>query len=197
MTETADQALRDWLFRSITFEADSQRFRDAGIIIGADSTAFEVQLFQETLAPFPLHTRNEALRMSRLYALIYAFENSVRDLIKEKLQQNIGPNWWDTAVPDKIRRHCVVRKADAEKNTWLQGQRIDLISFADFGHLSDIIIHNWTNFSDLFPNQHWLKQRLDELEKVRNFIAHNRLLLDAEFQRIEMYVADWNAQVGI
>ena len=41
------------------------------------------------------------------------------------------------------------------------------------------------------------KQRLDELEKARNFIAHNRLLLSSEFQRIEMYVSDWNRVVGL
>jgi hypothetical protein len=38
---------------------------------------------------------------------------------------------------------------------------------------------------------------LDELEKARNFVAHNRLLQAGEFQRIEMYVNDWNRMVGL
>ena len=66
-----------------------------------------------------------------------------------------------------------------------------------FGHLADIIIANWEDFSDLVPTQHWLKQRFEELEKARNFIAHNRLLLPGEFARIEMYVADWNRMVAL
>ncbi len=56
--------------------------------------------------------------------------------------------------------------------------------------------NNWSNFEDLIPTQHWLKQRFDEMEKVRNFIAHNRYLLENEFERIEMYIADWSKQVG-
>lgn len=71
------------------------------------------------------------------------------------------------------------------------------LAFVDFGHLADVITNNWDDFSDLVPSQHWLKQRFDELEKARNFIAHHRLLQPAEFQRIEMYVADWNRVVGL
>ncbi len=37
----------------------------------------------------------------------------------------------------------------------------------------------------------------DELERARNFIAHNRMLSAAEFARLEMYVGDWNRQVGL
>jgi hypothetical protein len=78
-----------------------------------------------------------------------------------------------------------------------QGQDKDLLGFVQFGHLADIVIANWDDFSDLIPTQHWLKQRFDELEKARNFIAHNRLLLPGEFQRIEMYVADWSRTGGL
>lgn len=189
--------LRDWMFRCITFEADAKQFQEAGVKIGADHTSVEVQLFQESLAPFSLSTRNEALRMARQYALLYGFENSARELIRERLSDKHGSDWWNASIPEKIKKHCETRRLDADKNSWLQGQKSELISFCDFGHLSDIIIHNWKDFTDLFNNQHWLKQRLDELEKARNFIAHNRLLLDTEFSRIEMYIRDWNEQVGI
>jgi hypothetical protein len=42
-----------------------------------------------------------------------------------------------------------------------------------------------------------VKQRLDELEKTRHFIAHNRVLLPSEYQRVYMYIADWNRVVGL
>jgi len=38
---------------------------------------------------------------------------------------------------------------------------------------------------------------MDELEKTRNFIAHKRMLLPSEFQRIYMYIADWNKVIGL
>lgn len=56
---------------------------------------------------------------------------------------------------------------------------------------------NWEDFRDLITTEHRLKQRFDELEKARNFIAHDRFLLPGEFQRIEKYVSDWNRMVGL
>ena len=38
---------------------------------------------------------------------------------------------------------------------------------------------------------------MEELEKARNFIAHNRMLLPSEFQRLYMYISDWNRVIGL
>jgi hypothetical protein len=38
---------------------------------------------------------------------------------------------------------------------------------------------------------------MDELEKTRHFIAHNRARLPSENQRVYMYIADWNRVVGL
>lgn len=154
-------------------------------------------MLDETLDPFGVDVRNEALRMMRVYALIYCFENSVRSLLSERLQEVHGTDWWDEKVPAKVKSRAEGRQQDAEKNSWLEGQKQDVLGFAEFGHFADIITANWDDFSDLIPTQHWLKQRFEELEKTRNFIAHNRLLQPAEFQRIEMYIADWNRVVGL
>jgi Swt1-like HEPN len=190
-------ALRSWLFRSLMFEAESEAFRQAGVRIGVDEREAESNLLDEALAPFPLTTRNDALRMGRLYAIIYCFENSVRDLIKTRMSEG-NPGWWNgTAVPKKVRDLAESRLKDAEKNSWLEGVSKDILGFVDFGGLCDIITNNWSDFEDLIPSQHWLKQRFDELERARNFIAHNRMLAAAELARLEMYVGDWNRQVGL
>lgn len=188
--------IREWLFRAIMFESEAEEFRSAGIRIGADSEITERALLEEAIAPFSVSARNEALVMGRTYTLLNCFENSVRDLIKERLQDLFDLDWWEKGVPEQVKRFAQQRQADAKKNTWLEGQKAELIQFIEFGHLSDIIVQNWENFSDLIPSQHWMKQRMDELEKTRNYIAHNRLLLPSEFRRIEMYVADWNKAVG-
>ncbi|MFC5523053.1 Swt1 family HEPN domain-containing protein [Polaromonas jejuensis] len=189
--------LRDWLFRGLMFEAEADRFRLAGIRVGADTEASERTLFADQLAPFGVDLRGEALRMARLYALLYCFENSVRELVTQRLRERHGEDWWTQKVPRKVQEFATTRQKDAKDNSWLEGHTKDPLSFVQFGHLSDIIIANWDDFSDLISSQHWLKQRLDELERARNFIAHNRYLLPAEFQRIEMYVNDWNRMVGL
>jgi hypothetical protein len=189
--------LRDWMFRGLLFEADAEQFRSAGIRIGADARETERSLLEEALAPFPVPLRNEALQMTRLYAELYCFENAVRELLKERLQEVHGADWWEKAIPGKVKTFAQGRREAAQAESWLEGQKTDLLGFVDFGHLSDIIIANWEQFSDLIPTQHWLKQRMDELEKARNFMAHHRLLLPSEFSRIEMYIGDWNRMVGV
>ena len=189
--------IRNWLFRSIMFEAEAERFREAGIRVGVDGAAAERRLIEEVLEPFPVDLRAQALRMTRLYALLYCFENSVRQLIKERLEERHGVDWWDKGVPKGVRDVALSRQQSALSNSWLEGEKGDLLQFVDFGDLSKIIVNSWDDFSDLIPSQHWIKQRMDELEQTRNFIAHSRLLLPTEFQRIESYVRDWNKQVGV
>jgi hypothetical protein len=188
--------LRDWLFRGLMFEAEADRFRAAGIRVGANTEDAERTMFAETLTPFGVDLRGEAMRMARVYSLLYCFENSVRALITERLRERHGDQWWTQKCPQKVQEFAAGRQKDAQENSWLEGYSKDLLGFVQFGHLADIIIANWDDFSDLVPSQHWLKQRLDELERARNFIAHHSLL-PAEFQRIEMYVNDWNRMVGL
>lgn len=179
------------------FEADAERFRAAGIRVGADHVKTERQLLEDQLAPFPVDIRVQSLRMSRLYSLLYCFENSVRQLIRERLEEKHGADWWEKGAPKSVRDNAAKAQQSAQTNSWLEGDKGDALQFANFGDLTSIIVNSWEDFSDLIPSQHWIKQRMDELEQVRNFVAHNRLLLPAEFQRIESYVADWNKQVGV
>jgi hypothetical protein len=68
------------------FEAEFEQFREAGIRVGVDEGRAEEALLTEALAPFAIDIRNDALRMARLYAILYCFENSVRDLIRACLR---------------------------------------------------------------------------------------------------------------
>lgn len=188
--------LRDFLFRGLMFEAEAERFRRAGIQVGANSTADQEHLFEEALAPFGISRRNSAIEMARLYAVLYRFENEIRDFIREALEEKEGLDWQDK-LPAAIKQHAETRRETALKDSWLEGEKTDLLGFVDFGQLGQIIIAKWEHFKDVVPTQHWLKQRMDELEKVRNFVAHNRMLLPSEFQRLYMYIADWNHVIGL
>jgi hypothetical protein len=178
------------------FESEAEEFQKAGIQIGADNQFTEKQLLAESLAPFGVSRRNKSLEMARLYAVLNCFENEIRAFIRETLEENLGLDWWDQ-LPPKMKSHAEGRQESAMKDSWLEGEKSDLLGFVDFGMLAKIIIEKWEYFNNLIPSQHWLNQRMDELEKSRNFIAHNRMLLPSEFQRIYMYVADWNRVIGL
>jgi hypothetical protein len=178
------------------FEAEAGRFQKAGIQIGAETTEAEEHLLAEALAPFSVQRRNNALEMARLYAVLFCFENDVRDFIRDTLEEKVGLAWLDQ-LPTKVREQAEARKAAALHDSWLEGEKTDLLGFVEFGHLAQVIVSKWELFQDVIPSQHWLMQRMDELEKSRNFIAHNRMLLPSEFQRLYLYIADWNRAVGL
>lgn len=190
------QLLRDYLFRGLMFESEAASFSAAGIQVGADATLAEERLLSEALSPFGVARRNAALEMARLYAVLHCFENEIRSLIRETLEEKDGPDWW-AKLPDKIKKHAEDRQNSSVADSWLEGEKEDLLGFSDFGQLAAIMIARWEHFENLIPSQHWLKQRMDELEKARNFVAHNRRLLPTEFQRLYMYVADWNRVIGL
>jgi hypothetical protein len=188
--------VRDFLFRGLMFEAEADVFRKAGIQIGSNETAAEENLLREALAPFGVTRRNQAIEMARLYAVLFCFENEIRDFIREALEEKEG-NDWQEKLPSKIKEQAETRRDSAMKDTWLEGEKSDLLGFVDFGHLAMIIVAKWEHFKDIVPTQHWIKQRMEELEKARNFIAHNRMLLPSEFQRLYMYINDWNRVIGL
>lgn len=194
MTNKKD--IRDFFFRGLMVESEAKQFQKAGIQIGADNQFTEKQLLAEALSPFGVNRRNNGLEMARLYAVINCFENEIRAFIRETLEENVGLDWWDK-LPKSIKTNAENRQVTAMKDSWLEGEKSDLLGFVDFGMLAKIMIEKWEFFSNLIPSQHWLNQRMYELEKARNFIAHNRMLLPSEFQRIYMYVADWNRVIGL
>ena len=188
--------LRDYLFRGLMFESEADEFQSAGIQVGADTGQAEERLLSEALTPFNIQRRNNALQMARLYAVLHCFENEIRWFVRETLEETEGADWIDK-LPQKIKKFAEGRQAQAYKDSWLEGEKTDLLGFVEFGHLAQIMIDKWDHFMDIIPSQHWLKQRMEELEKTRHFIAHNRMLLPSEFQRIYMYIADWNRVIGL
>lgn len=190
--------LRDFVFRGLLFESEAENFRKAGIMVGIELGEAEEQLLLEALAPFGVARRNAALEMARLYAVLHAFENEVRSLVRDVLEENLDSNWWSsTSIPSKVRNLADSRQITAEKDSWLEGAKSDKLEYVEFGDLGAIIIQSWDFFKDIMPGQAWITQRMTELEKARNFIAHNRMLLPSEFQRIYMYISDWNKVIGL
>ena len=156
------------MFRGLMFEAEAENFRRAGIQIGVFDSAAEDSLLRESLAPFGVGRRNQALEMGRLYVVLFCFENEIRDFIREGLIEKEGVTWQDH-LPPKIKEFAESRREVATKDSWLEGEKSDLLGFVEFGHLAQVIIAKWDYFKAIVPSQHWLKQRMDENEKIEKF----------------------------
>ena len=98
--------------------------------------------------------------------------------------------------PSKIK-DAVTKLRDKEAKNKYHAQRSESdIGYTVFGHLSQIIISNWDDFSDLFPDQAWITARFTDLEMSRNIIMHTNVLPTIEIERIDSIVRDWLRQVG-
>lgn len=139
----------------------------------------------------------EAKKMAeQVYPVVYLFENSIRNLISKRMLEMYGSGWWDTQVSGTIKRN-VQGRIDAENSDrWHSKRGAHQIYYTDMGDLSSIITTNWDVFKPIFPDQGWVTQRLDEVEKSRNIIAHNNPLEQKEIDRINLYFDDWNRQLS-
>lgn len=189
---------QNFIFRGLLLNNELEALEEIGLItheipsISEESKADGAVSIED----FTAKIRLGAIKMSSVYMAFFAFENSVRDLLTERLTDRVGVDWWNKAVSAKIKKKVEDRRKKDEKNKWHSPRAIENIAYTDFGDMASIVIENWSHFEDLFPTQDWIKTRLDDLEQSRNTIAHNNVLSERDVQRIRMYLQDWISQVG-
>jgi hypothetical protein len=148
------------------------------------------------LDDFSAEIRRSAMAAIGSYLAFFCLENAIRELVVERMLENHGADWWNAKAPSSVREK-VGRRQDAEgQNRWHISRGATEILYTDFGDLRLLIQANWTDFSDLFPDQNWVVSRLGELEASRNVIAHMNSLDAREEGRIRLYLQDWIRQVG-
>src|SRR3989338_6112562 len=114
---------------------------------------------------------------------LYLFENNVRELIRILLEANYGGGWWREGIPPKVRAKCASRREeglDEEKEA-------DLLSFADFFDYKIIIESNRHIFANYIDIKEWC-DKLNDMEPIRNAIAHNRPLTTAPVRVSEYHL---------
>jgi hypothetical protein len=137
-----------------------------------------------------------AKRMAIAYTVIFAFENTVRELLTRTLIDEYGESWWEKAVSADIRKRAERRKSDEELHRF-HGQRgEDPLNYTDLKDLTSIIKNNWPQFEPFLQNQDWAKSILDLVERSRNVIMHSGTLDPTDIERLGMNIRDWVKQVG-
>lgn len=137
-----------------------------------------------------------AQRMAIVYVAVAAFENSVRKLVSKLLLEEIGENWWDTGVSEKIRKRAESRRTEEEKIKWHSQRGNDLINYTELGDLATIMRNNWTHFEPYVPSVEWATSVFSVLERSRNVIMHSGELGPEDIERVGINIRDWIKQVG-
>ena len=186
--------IKQFVFNAMLAENSLGQLADQGISVrGSNATPPTVSVDEMGFSPRILY---DATKMSSVFMAFYCLENSARELITERLLARKGTDWWDSAVPGKIKESVQKLKDREEKNRYHAPRSSALIGYTMFGNLAQIIIANWNEFSDLLPDQAWITSRFNDLEMSRNIIMHTGTLPQLEVERIGSIVRDWIRQVG-
>lgn len=188
------QTLKKLVFNGLLFDDNLEQLKRDGFVLKGVAKAAPVVVIQDS--DYSPKIRYEATRMAAVYEIFYCLENSVRELIQQRLIERKGVDWWNTCVPQKIRSNVETLKEKERKNRFASTRSSASIGYTLFGNLNQIIIANWDEFSDLFPDQSWISSRFNDLEICRNIIMHTGLLPNIEIDRIESIARDWLRQIG-
>ncbi|KUO65451.1 MAG: hypothetical protein APF84_13275 [Gracilibacter sp. BRH_c7a] len=188
------EQMKKFIFNAFLLEDSFDRLEDDGIPVRIGKRIEPIKRIEET--NFSPRIMYEANKMASVYTAFFCIENSVRELIVDRLAERKGIDWWEKCVPAKIQQSVEKLKEKEETNRYHAQRSDSLIGYTMFGNLGQIIINNWEDFSDLFPDQAWISARFNDLEMSRNIIMHTAVLPQIEIERIESIVRDWIRQVG-
>lgn len=186
--------LKQFIFNGLLLRDSFERLESQGISVNSGKNLIPVErIDEEDFSPRVIHDAN---LMSSIYIVFYCLENSVRQLITDRLAETHGVDWWEKCVPTKIKESVKKIKDQEEKNRYHTQRSTAAIGYTMFGNLAQIITNRWDDFSDLFPTQAWISSRFTDLEMSRNIIMHTGVLPQIEVERIESICRDWIRQVG-
>lgn len=170
--------------------ATSRVPRVINVVIGGD--------FDLSDPILPLSVLSDAKAMANVYAKLYVFENSVREVINRVMSKRYGDSWWNErmacSLPDVYGRVKGLMKSD-EKNAWHGGRRAHPVCYTEIGDLGKIVVTWWNDFKPLFPSQEWVTQRIGEIERSRNVVAHHNPLSTQDRRLLELYFVNWMRQI--
>lgn len=142
------------------------------------------------------HHVGNACAMANVYVAIAAFENSVRDLITNVLSEQVGADWWETCVSEKIRSRAQQKLDEEDKIRWHVQRGESPINYTLMSDLVSILRQNWVYFEPHIPTIEWAAGLMDVIERSRNVIMHSGMLSRTDIERVGIYIRDWIKQVG-
>lgn len=164
---------------------------------GTERTGVQISANVKIVDPYlPRAMIEEARKMATVYPVVYVFENSVRSLILNVMGTKYGDGWFESKVSGRVQKTVKERMDNEDRNRWHGKRRNHPIFYTDIEDLKSLIDINWVDFADIFPNQVWVKGKIDEIEMSRNTIAHNNPLEERDITRLKITLEDWVRQIS-
>jgi hypothetical protein len=153
------------------------------------TTSFEVEVeaLEQSLSDAALFKglgadlADKGRQMAEAYFFLYYAENILRLFVEKVGTDAFGDQYFSQfTIPKGLKNGISARKANEQSNLWMSMRGNSELFYLDFKELGDLILNNWTLFESFFPNQGWIKTKIDEMANCRNLVAHNSYIDDHE-----------------
>jgi hypothetical protein len=117
------------------------------------------------------------------YRVIAEILNDLRPLVRERLEGRFGREWFRDGIPEEIFDNLIRNKEQEASIDWYENRYQEVISYAVFGDLYEIINANPDLFGPILklaPSPSLLNTRFLELEVMRSKIGRAREISEAE-----------------
>lgn len=140
---------------------------------------------------FELSVRKNASEMSEYYEIFYCLEVSIRELVRNTLQENEGPLWWNSdRVPQQFRDE-VKNLKEKDEDSGITPRSENELDYLTFGQLGNLITKNFDLFGAVLSSRSAVNRVMAQLNQLRNPIAHCCVLAEDERERLQLTVKDW------
>lgn len=190
----AEDAIRLFGLNNLTVESSIRQTERTFDVDFGHRKNREQRTDQTYYPQFAERLRREASRMSKSYEIFYCLENSIREMIAQRLEEQHGTDWWNISVPEAVRKNAEVNRK-RELSTGVTPRSDDLIDFTNFGELGEIIKGNGDIFGDMFRDVRAVERILAILNTLRAPIAHCKVLAEDEELRLHLGLRDWFRQM--
>ena len=142
------------------------------------SATFEVFVPSRPIPTRPRHRDDSFQVMPKV--ILWEIERTLRTFLERQLRGMYGDKWHEQSVPrDILKRWTFRQEKDRNEGRW----RNSLIDYSDFMDLLIVITEsrNWDDlFEAFFENKEDISVSFRRLAPIRNSIAHNRQLGEAD-----------------
>lgn len=117
------------------------------------------------------------------YRVIAEILCDLRPLVRDRLEARHGKEWFRDGIPEQVFERLILNKEQEASIDWYENRYQEVISYAVFPDLFDIIIANPGLFDPILklaPSESLLSTRFLELEVMRSKIGRAREISDAE-----------------
>jgi hypothetical protein len=147
-------------------------------------------------ASLPVDIKEKGVEMSKAYLYVYCVENTLRLFVHQQSELKFGSSYLNHIfINSKVKKKIQDRKDEETKSKFLTPRGNNDLYYMDFKELGDVIIGNPDLLSH-FPNEIWLKAKIEELGNIRNLIAHNNLIGEHEINILKANYQSILRQIG-